>query len=70
MKLSNLEMFGSEEENSGRPPYPSGDELLGDILSQAAADDEPVTVLLTCPMTTVSQLPSENTPSTRRVWRG
>jgi len=74
VRLTDIEMLGTVEDNSEWPPYSSGDELLGKVLSQAVEDDEPITVLITCPMTTVSDLlrehPEYEEGIERLIWMG
>jgi purine nucleosidase len=69
-----IEAFSELEDNQEWPPHPSGDDLLYDVLSQAVEKDSPVTLLVTCPLTPLSDLLKEHPDLekgiARLVWMG
>jgi len=56
-KMSALSGYGN---NPDWPPFPSGESLLINILSQAIATNKPVIVLNTCPITMLRNVLEEN----------
>lgn len=70
----NTEAYRNLEDNPDWPPYPSGDTLLYDLLSEAAERNAPVTLLITCPLTTLSDLlrehPQLEKGIARLIWMG
>jgi purine nucleosidase len=74
VRLGDIEMLAETTQNAAWPPYPSGDELLREVLSEAVESDEPVTVLCTCPMTTLADTlredPELEAGIARLVWIG
>jgi purine nucleosidase len=70
----NIEAFSKLEDNEDWPPHPAGDDLLYDALSQAIEQDSPVTLLITCPLTPLSDLLREHSDLkkgiARLVWMG
>ena len=71
---NNTEVYHSLEDNPDWPPYPSGDMLLYNLLSEAVDRNAPVTLLITCPPTTLSDLLGENPQLAegiaRLIWMG
>lgn len=69
-----IDAFREVEDNPDWPTYPSGDTLLYDVLSEAAEEDTPVTVLITCPITAFSDLlrqhPELEEGIERLIWMG
>lgn len=55
-----IEALSALDDNEAWPPHPSGDDLLYDALSQAAEEGRPVTLLVTCPLTPLSDLLREH----------
>jgi len=74
IRQHDIEALGDFEDNPAWPPFPSGDDLLHDILSEAVTEDAPITVLITCPLTTVSNLlrehPELKKGIARLIWMG
>jgi purine nucleosidase len=70
----NIEAFGDIEDNQDWPPYPSGDSLLYYILSEAVETEIPITLLVTSPLTTLSDLlrehPELDKGINRLIWMG
>jgi len=74
IRHSEIEAFSELEDKEEWPPHPSGDDLLHDLLSQAVEADAPVTLLITCPLTPLSDLLEEHPDLEkgikRLVWMG
>ena len=74
IRQSNTEVYSGLEANQDWPPYPSGDTLLYNLLSEAVARDTPATVLITCPPTSLSDLlrehPELEKGIARLIWMG
>jgi len=60
IRQNNIEVFSEIKDKQDWPPFPSGDKILNEILSAAVKEKTPVTVLITCPITTVSDLLKKN----------
>jgi purine nucleosidase len=56
----NIDAFQGLDDNPDWPPFPSGDTLFYDLLSEAVEEDTPVTLLITCPITALSDLLREH----------
>jgi purine nucleosidase len=69
-----IEALLDVEDNQDWPPYPPGDTLFHDVLSEAVEDDAPVTLLITCPITPLSDLlrqhPELEKGVARLIWMG
>jgi purine nucleosidase len=69
-----IEALAALDDNEAWPPHPSGDDLLYDALSQAVEKDRQVTLLVTCPLTPISDLLQEHPDLekgiARLVWMG
>jgi purine nucleosidase len=74
VRLGDIDMLSETTQNAAWPPYPDGDELLRDVLAEAVENDESVTVLCTCPMTTLADVLREEPELAegvaRLVWIG
>ena len=74
IRQHDVEALANSKDNPNWPPFPSGDDLLKDILSRAVKKNSPVTVLITCPLTTVSDLlrkhPELKKGIDRLIWIG
>lgn len=74
LRHQDIEAFSEVDDNEAWPPHPSGDDLLYDTLSQAIEEDRPVTLLVTCPLTSLSDLLQEHPDLEkgigRLVWMG
>ncbi len=70
----NSEALQAIKDNPDWPPYPSGDSLLSDLLTKAVENDNPVTLLITSPITPLSDLLTEHPELeegiARLVWMG
>ena len=60
IRFSNVEALKSYGANPQWPPYPSGDELIEELLTRAIANDTPLTMLVTCPVTALSKVLAKN----------
>jgi len=60
IRFSNVEALKSYGANPQWPPYPSGDELIEELLTRAIANDTPLTMLVTCPVTALSNVLAKN----------
>jgi len=69
-----IEAFSALDDNAAWPPHPSGDDLLYDAVSQAVEADRPLTLLVTSPLTPISDLLKEHPDMgrgiARVVWMG
>lgn len=74
IRQSNTQVFRDLADNKDWPPYPSGDRLLHNLLSDAVDSDAPLTLLITCPPTTLSDLlrehPGLEKGIARLIWMG
>ena len=74
IRQNNTEVYSGLESNPDWPPYPSGDALLHDLLAVAVERDAPVSILITCPPTTLSDLlrehPELEKGVARLIWMG
>jgi purine nucleosidase len=74
IRQHDIEALAGHKDNQAWPPFPSGDVLLRGILSKAVEKDTPVTILITCPVTTVSNLLKEHPKLEkgigRLIWMG
>jgi purine nucleosidase len=74
LRHQDIEAFSEVDDNEAWPPHPSGDDLLYDALFQAVEQDRPVTLLITCPLTPLSDLLQEHPDLEkgigRLVWMG
>jgi len=70
----NINAFQNIEDNPEWPPHPSGDTHLFELLSDAKNSDTPVTLLITCPLTPLSDLlqeyPHLESGIERVIWMG
>lgn len=60
IRFNNVEVLKSYGANPQWPPYPSGDELIEELLTRAIANDTPLTMLVTCPVTALSNVLAKN----------
>ncbi len=60
IRFRDVEALKSYEANPQWPPYPSGDELIEELLTRAIANDSPLTMLVTCPVTALSNVLAKN----------
>ncbi len=60
IRFNNVEVLKSYGANPQWPPYPSGDELIEELLTKAIANDTPLTMLVTCPVTALSNVLAKN----------
>ncbi len=60
IRFGNVEALKSYGPNPQWPPYPSGDELIEELLTRAIANDTPLTMLITCPVTALSNALAKN----------
>jgi purine nucleosidase len=69
-----IEAFSTLDDNEAWPPHPSGDDLLYDVLLRAVEEGRPATLLVTCPLTPISDLLQEHPELekgiARLVWMG
>ncbi len=69
-----IEAFSQLEDKEEWPPHPSGGDLLHELLSRAVEEDTPVTLLITCPLTPLSDVlkeyPDLEKGIARLVWMG
>jgi purine nucleosidase len=69
-----IEALSRLDDNEAWPPHPSGDDLLYDILSHPVEQDGPLTLLVSCPLTPISDLLQEHPDLekgiARMVWTG
>ena len=69
-----IDLLSSIEDNESWPPHPSGDDLLNDILEDAIDANNPATILITCPLTPLSDVLQENPKLqegiNRVIWMG
>lgn len=63
-----------DERSPDWPPYPSGEELLVNLLGSAVRNNKPVTMLVNCPLTTLrnvlSKYPELEQGIERLIWMG
>ena len=55
-----IDALSEVTDNPDWPPYPDGDLLLYNLLVKAVESHTPITLLITCPLTTLSDLLKEN----------
>ena len=60
IRFRDVEALKSYRANPQWPPYPSGDELIEELLTRAIANDTPLTMLVTCPVTALSNVLAKN----------
>ena len=56
LKMGAIGVLRQCPNNASWPPYPSGEELLRDLLEKAVAMRQPVTILATGPLTTIANV--------------
>jgi len=69
-----MEIMQAHPENSDWPPFPSGNALLEELLTQAVKDKKPITLLITEPFTPLSDVlkanPELEKGILRAIWMG
>ncbi|NOY60425.1 MAG: hypothetical protein GXO75_16055, partial [Calditrichaeota bacterium] len=74
IRQHDIEVLADSEDNRAWPPFPSGDDLLHNLLSEAVEKDSPITILITSPLTTISDLlkkhPELEKGISRLIWVG
>lgn len=60
VNMGTIEALKPYSNNPSWPPYPSGEAMMTDLLIQAIDKKEPVTILCTGPVTTITNLVSNN----------
>ena len=74
IRQSNTKVFSHYSNNSKWPPFPSGDDILREHLAKAVAENEPIILLSTAPLTTLSDLlkkePGLEKGIAKMIWMG
>ena len=74
IKENNIDCLKSIPNNAAWPPYPNGDDYMVNVLSQALAEGQKITMLVNCPMTTLRNVleanPDLKEAIGRLIWMG